>query len=89
MQRLKTITTKPGYIYSNGSGGKKWKRGRIMYSEGREWLGNSEYRPIIAKTNLDTNEITEASAQEYKRFLTEEGYKEWLENRFIAIAERS
>lgn len=89
MNRLKTITEKPGYIYSNGSGGKKWKRGRIMYSEGREWLGNSEYRPIIAKTNLDTNEITEASVQEYKRFLTEEGYKEWLITRFAEMAERS
>ncbi len=89
MQRLKTITTKLGYIYSNGSGGKKWKRGRTMYSEGREWLGNSEYRPIIAKTNLDTNEITEASPQEYKRFLTEEGYKEWLITRFAEMAERS
>lgn len=81
MQRLKTITTKPGYIYSNGSGGKKWKRGRTMYSEGRQFLGNYEYRPIIAKTNLDTHEITEASPQEYKRFLTEEGYKEWLAER--------
>lgn len=89
MNRLKTITEKSSYIYSNGSGGKKWKRGRIMYSEGREWLGNNEYRPIIAKTNLDTNEITEASVQEYKRFLTEEGYKEWLIERFSEMAERS
>lgn len=86
MNKLKTTKEKPGYIYSNGSGGKKWKRGRIMYSEGREWLGNSEYRPIIAKTNLDTGEITEASVQEYKRFLTEEGYKEWLLTRFAEMA---
>ena len=89
MTTLKTIKEKPGYIYSNGSGGKKWKRGRTMYSEGREWLGNNEYRPIIAKTNLDTNEITEANVQEYKRFLTEEGYKEWLITRFAEMAERS
>lgn len=78
MQKLKTITEKQGYIYSNGSGGKKWRRGRIQFSEGREFLGNNEYRPIIAKTNLDTCEITEASPAEYKRFLTEEGYKEYL-----------
>lgn len=81
MTTLKTITHKPGYIYSNGSGGKKWRRGRIQFSEGRQYLGNYEYRPIIAKTNLDTGEITEASPQEYKRFLTEEGYKEYLEEK--------
>jgi hypothetical protein len=79
MQKLKTIKEKPGYIYSNGSAGKRWKRGRTMFSEGRQFLGNYEYRPIIAKTNLDTGEITEASPEEYKRFLTEEGYKEYLE----------
>lgn len=89
MTTLKTIKEKPGYIYSNGSGGKKWKRGRIMYSEGREWLSNNKYRHIIAKTNLDTGEITEASVQEYKRFLTEEGYKEWLAERFTKMAERN
>ena len=86
---MKTIKEKPGYIYSNGSGGKKWKRGRIMFSEGRQYLENNEYRPIIAKTNLDTGEITEASLAEYKRFLTEEGYKEWLIERFSEMAERS
>ena len=79
MLKLKTRNAINGYIYSNGSGGKKWKRGRIQFSEGREYLGNYEYIPIIAKTNLDTCEITEASPKEYKRFLTEEGYKEYLE----------
>ena len=85
MNKLKTITEKPGYKYSNGSAGKRWVRGRTMFSEGRQFLGNYKYRPIIAKTNLDTGEITEASLAEYKRFLTEEGYKEWLIKRFAEI----
>lgn len=86
MQKLKTRNEVNGYTYSNGSGGKKWKRGRTMFSEGRRWISNNEYVPIIAKTNLDTHEITEASAKEYKRFLTEDGYKEWLETRFVEMA---
>ena len=89
MNKLKTITTKSGYSYSNGSAGKRWVRGRTMFSEGRQFLGDYKFRPIIAKTNLDTGEITEASAQEYKRFLTEEGYKEWLITRFAEMAERN
>ena len=79
MQKLKTINEKPGYNYSNGTGGKKWTRGRTMFSEGRKYLGNYEYIPVITKTNLDTGEITVASLKEAKRFLTEEGYKEYLE----------
>lgn len=86
MKTLKTHTELNGYTYSNGSAGKRWKRGRTMFSEGRRWISNNEYVPIIAKTNLDTHEITEASANEYKRFLTEDGYKEWLETRFVEMA---
>ena len=80
---MKTRKEIRGYQYSNGSGGKKWKRGRIMFSEGRKWIGNNEYIPIIAKTNLDTHEITEATLKEAKRFLTDEGYEEYA--RRVAI----
>ena len=89
MQKLKTINEKPGYIYSNSTGGKKWARGRTMFSEGRKYLGNYEYIPVITKTNFDTGEITVASLKEAKRFLTEEGYKEYLEAQFIEMARRS
>lgn len=89
MKRLKTKNAVNGYQYSNGSGGKKWTRGRTMFSEGRKWISNNEYEPIIAKTNLDTAEITEASINEYKRFLTEEGYNELLNQRFAEMAERN
>ena len=88
MKTLKTRKEINGYTYSNGSAGKRWKRGRTMFSEGRKWLDNNEYVPIIAKTNLDTHEITEASVNEYKRFLTEDGYKEFLEARFVAMASK-
>ena len=86
---MKTKNAINGYTYSNGTGGKKWTRGRIMFSEGRKYLGNHEYMPLITKTNLDTGEITVASLKEAKRFLTEEGYKEYLEARFIEMAERA
>lgn len=89
MQTLKTINEKQGYTYSNGTGGKKWTRGRTMFSEGRKYLGNHEYIPVITKTNLDTGEITVASLKEAKRFLTEEGYKEYLEAQFIEMAQRA
>lgn len=78
---MKTKKEVNGYQYSNGSGGKKWKRGRVMFSEGKRWISINEYVPIIAKTNLDTNEITEASLKEAKRFLTDEGYKEYVAQR--------
>ena len=78
---MKTKKEVKGYQYSNGSGGKKWKRGRIMFSEGKRWIGVNEYVPIIAKTNLDTCEITEASLKEAKRFLTDEGYEEYVSQR--------
>ena len=83
---MKTKNEVMGYQYSNGSGGKKWKRGRIMFSEGRRCLGDHEYIDVIVKTNLDTHEITEASNKEAKRFLTEEGYKEYVLKRFEVMA---
>ena len=85
---MKTKKEIRGYQYSNGSGGKKWKRGRVMFSEGKKWLGNNEYVHIIAKTNLDTGEITLASLNEAKRFLTEEGYNEYVTTYFNLINER-
>ena len=85
---MKTKKEVKGYQYSNGSGGKKWKRGRVMFSEGRKYLSNNEYVNIIAKTNLDTGEITEASLKEAERFLTEEGYKEYVLQRFEEMAKR-
>lgn len=89
MKMLKTKNEVSGYRYSNGTGGKKWTRGRTMFSEGRKYIGNHEYIPVITKTNLDTGEITVASIKEAKRFLTEEGYKEYLEAQFIEMAQRA
>lgn len=83
---MKTKNEVKGYQYSNGSGGKKWKRGRVMFSEGRKYLGNCEYVNVITKTNLDTCEITEASLKEAKRFLTEEGYNEYVLQQFEIMA---
>ena len=83
---MKTKKEVRGYQYSNGSGGKKWKRGRVVFSEGRKYLGNNEYVNVIVKTNLDTNEMEIASLKEAKRFLTEEGYKEYVLGRFVEIA---
>ena len=74
---MKTKKEVNGYQYSNGSGGKKWKRGRVFFSEGKKWISNNEYIPVITKTNIDTGEITEASLTEAKRFLTDEGYAEY------------
>ena len=83
---MKTKNEVKGYQYSRGSGGKKWKRGRVMFSEGRTYLGNHEYIDVITKTNLDTCEITEASLKEAKRFLTEEGYQEYVLKQFEIMA---
>ena len=77
MNYLKTKGAMNGYKYSNGSGGKKWVRGRTMYSEGRQWIDNNEWIMVITKTNLDTHEITLATLKEAKRFLTDEGYAEY------------
>ena len=89
MYCLKTKNAINGYTYSNGTGGKKWTRGRTMFSEGCKYISNNERIPVITKTNLDTGEITVASIKETKRFLTEEGYKEYLEERFIEMAQRA
>ena len=89
MYCLKTKNAINGYTYSNGTGGKKWTRGRTMFSEGCKYISNNERIPVITKTNLDTGEITVASLKEAKRFLTEEGYKEYLEAQFIEMAQRA
>lgn len=75
---LKTKRDINGYKYSHTLGGKRWVRGRTMYSEGRQWMSNNEWIMVITKTNLDTHEITLASLKEAKRFLTEDGYKEYI-----------
>ena len=80
--RLKTKHEINGYKYSNGSGGKKWVRGRTMFSEGRYWVAQNDYVIVITKTNLDTHEITLASLKEAKRFLTEEGYNEYVNQQY-------
>lgn len=77
-----------GYKYSNGCGGKKWVRGRTMFSEGRRWLGHSDYVEIIVKTDLDTHEMSVASLKEAKRFLTEDGYKKYVADGNVEIAMR-
>lgn len=89
MYYLKTKNAINGYTYSNGTGGKRWTRGRTMFSEGCKYISNNERVPVITKTNLDTGEITVASIKEAKRFLTEEGYKEYLEAQFIEMAQRA
>lgn len=83
---MKTKKEVKGYQYSNGSGGKKWKRGRIMFSEGRKYLGNNKYANVIVKTNLNTHEMSVATLKEAKRFLTNEGYEEYVLDRFVEIA---
>lgn len=83
---LKTKKAVNGYKYSNGTGGKKWVRGRTMYSEGRYWVSQNEWISVITKTNLDTLEISLATLKEAKRFLTEEGYKEYVFGKFYETA---
>lgn len=80
--KLKTKCAINGYKYSNGSGGKKWVRGRTMFSEGRYWVRQNEWVMVITKTDLDTHEITLASLKEAKRFLTDEGYQEYVLNQY-------
>ena len=86
---MKTRNEVRGYQYTNNGYGKKWKRGRVMFSEGRKYLGNYEYVDVIVKTNLDTGEMEIASLKEAKRFLTEEGYDEYMLGRFIEIAQNA
>lgn len=85
---MKTKNEIKGYKYSYNGYTKKWIRGRTMFSTGRKYISNNEYVSIIAKTNLDTGEVTEASLTEAKRFLTEESYKEYVLSRFEQMAMR-
>lgn len=89
MNVLKSKRAINGYKYSNGSGGKKWVRGRTMFSEGRQWLDNSDWVMVITKTNLDTHEISLATLKEAARFLTEEGYKEYVSGGFYEMAKEA
>ena len=80
---LKTKREINGYKYERTMGGKRWTRGRTMFSEGRCWIAQSEWVMVITKTNLDTHEISLASLKEAKRFLTEEGYNEYASQHYI------
>ena len=75
---LETREEVKGYRYSHGCGGKSWTRGHIKFSEGRRWMSNNKWMPVITKTDLDTGKVTLASINVAKRFLTEEGYKEYI-----------
>lgn len=86
---MKTKKEVKGYSYSNNGYTKKWKRGRTMFSTGRKYISHHDYVEIIAKTNLDTGEVTEASLKEAKRFLTEEGYEEYVLNNFKQITKQA
>lgn len=82
---LKTKREINGYKYSNGSGGKKWVRGRTMFSEGRYWVKQNDWVMVITKTNLDTHEVSLASLKEAKRFLTEDGYNEYVNQHYAEV----
>ena len=56
-----------------------------MFSEGRQWVDNNKYVHLITKTNLDTHEISIATLNEAKRFLTEEGYEEYINDEFVKM----
>lgn len=84
---MQTIKEKKGYVYSYGSNGKSWTRGRVKFSVGRQWTGNNTYIPCIVKTNLDTREMKIASLEEHKRFLTPEYYNTFVLNQFQALCE--
>ena len=86
---LETKNEVKGYQYRHGTGGKSWTRGHIKFSEGRRWMSNNKWMPVITKTDLDTGKVTLASINEAKRFLTDEGYKGYLISRFVSIAEKS
>ena len=85
MKMLETKNKVEGYRYEHGTGGKSWTRGHIKFSEGRQWTNNG-WKFVITKTDLDTGKVTLASINEAKRFLTEEGYKEYLMSRFVEMA---
>ena len=86
VNRLKSKGAIHGYKYSSGCGGKKWVRGRTMYSEGRYWFKQNDWIMVITKTDLDTHEISLATLKEAKRFLTEEGYEEYVNGGFYEMA---
>ena len=86
MNWLKTKGAINGYKYSNGSSGKRWVRGRTMYSEGCYWVTQNERIMVITKTNMDTHEISLATLKEAKRFLTDEGYKEYVDRGYYEMA---
>jgi hypothetical protein len=68
---MKTVNEVQGYKFSSGSSSKKWVRGRVMFSEGRKWISQNEWVPIITKTNLDSGEVTEANEREKQKFIIE------------------
>lgn len=79
---LKTKREINGYKYERTLGGKRWTRGRTMFSEGRYWVTQNNWVMVITKTDLDTHEISLASLKEAKRFLTEEGYNEYVNQQY-------
>ena len=83
---MKTKNEVKGYRYEYDGYTKKWKRGRTMFSTGRKYISNNEYVDVIVKTNLYTCEVTEASLKEAERFLTEEGYREYVLKQFEIMA---
>lgn len=86
MTHLQCKNEIPGYRFSNGSSGKKWVRGRTMFSTGKQYTGNGpEYKAHIIKTNLDTGEMEIASLKEHKKFLTDECYEKYLLERFESL----
>lgn len=74
---MKTKNEVKGYQYSNGSNGKKWIRGKIMFSEGKQYFSNGTWIDVIIKTDLGTRDMHIADLKEAKRFLTPEGYAEY------------
>lgn len=79
---LKTKREINGYKYERILGRKSWTRGRTMFSEGRYWMTQNNWVMVITKTDLDTHEISLASLKEAKRFLTEEGYNEYVNQQY-------
>lgn len=83
---MKTINEKRGYQFSNGAGGKKWRRGNVQFSEGRMYTDAGNIY-LIVKTDLTTGAKEVASLKEHKRFLTPEGYEEYLNGAFVKLHE--
>lgn len=74
---MKTKNEVKGYRYSNGSNGKKWIRGNVIFSEGRQYFGDGTWINVIIKTDIETRDMHIADLKEAKRFLTNEGYAEY------------